>query len=439
MYEESDGLTRFRLGEDVGEVPGETSGAGPDLPRNMPRRSGDVENFFGRALIGDPRNDENLLVSQLHCTMLRFHNKVTDAVAQQSPLTGDNLFKEVQRLVRWHYQWVVVHDYLPRIVGQAVVDDILRIEELVVGGHGRPPIAPCARVPLLRPQLRAVHAGGVRRRGLPLRPLDDPRPVLLQRLREERHRQPADPDLRPRGPAGRAVQPQRLPPPARAVGRRVEVPVRPARVGHRAAAQPADRHSLAGPLADLPRSIAKDPPHSLAERNLQRGLRLALLSGTAVARAMGMTPLSANELGIGDLDAALGEHPPLWFYVLKEAELLEGGRMLGPVGAHRRRGPAGPAGPRPAVLPQRRAQLDAGAADGQGRRQLRHAAAAPLRHAALTGHRVGPPPGGEGRMALLDEVRAVCGRLAPLGWADLLAAHGWTSRRPIWVRSWPAR
>ena len=47
---------------------------------------------------------------------------------------------------------------------------------------------------------------------------------------------------------------------------------------------------------------------------------------------MGITPLSANELGIGDLDATLAEHPPLWFYVLKEAELLEGGRMLGPVG-----------------------------------------------------------------------------------------------------------
>src|ERR671921_1502376 len=76
LYDQAGMLTRFRLGEDVGEVPGETSGAGPDLPRNMPRRSGDVENFFGRALIGDPRNDENLLVSQLHCTMLRFHNKV---------------------------------------------------------------------------------------------------------------------------------------------------------------------------------------------------------------------------------------------------------------------------------------------------------------------------------------------------------------------------
>jgi hypothetical protein len=47
---------------------------------------------------------------------------------------------------------------------------------------------------------------------------------------------------------------------------------------------------------------------------------------------MGITPLSAKELGIGDLDAELAEHPPLWFYALEEAELLEGGRVLGPVG-----------------------------------------------------------------------------------------------------------
>ena len=46
MYEESDGLTRFRLGEDVGGVPGGASGAGPDRPRNLPRRSGDQENFL---------------------------------------------------------------------------------------------------------------------------------------------------------------------------------------------------------------------------------------------------------------------------------------------------------------------------------------------------------------------------------------------------------
>lgn len=333
MYDESGGLTRFRLGEDVGEQPGTTSGAGPDLPRNMPRRSGDQENFFGRALIGDPRNDENLLVSQLHCTMLRFHNRVMETVAQDSPLTGDNLFKEVQRLVRWHYQWVVVHDFLPRIVAQEVVDDILRVEELVVGGHGRPPIA------LLRPRFRfyepqesaylpvefsvaAYRFGHSMVRGryfindfvkqatgdrpLPIFGPENP-PDELSNLNGFR-----------RLPGQWAVEWKHL----------FAVP------GADTEPQPSLRidTSLAGPLADLPRSIASDPPHSLAERNLQRGLRLALPSGTSVARAMGITPLSANELGIGDLDAELAAHPPLWFYVLKEAELLEGGRMLGPVG-----------------------------------------------------------------------------------------------------------
>jgi len=329
LYDEADGLTRFRLGEDVGEVPGETSGSGPDLPRNMPRRNGDQQNFFGRALIGDPRNDENLLISQLHCTILRFHNKVMETVAADSPLTDDNLFKEVQRLVRWHYQWVVVHDFLPRIVGQEVVDDILRVEELVV--HGRPAIA------LLRPRFRfyepssdaympvefavaAYRFGHSMIRGryfindflkartgpFPIFGPENP-PDELKNLNGFR-----------RLPAQWAVEWKFL----------FDMP------GSGTDPQPslAIDTSLAGPLADLPRSIAKDAPHSLAERNLQRGLRLALPSGTAVARAMGMTPLSANELGLADLDAALAMHPPLWFYVLKEAELLEGGRMLGPVG-----------------------------------------------------------------------------------------------------------
>ena len=266
MYDESDGLTRFRLGEDVGEVPGETSGAGPDLPRNLPRRSGDVENFFGRALIGDPRNDENLLVSQLHCTMLRFHNKVMEAVAQQSPLTGDNLFKEVQRLVRWHYQWVVVHDYLPRIVGQAVVDDILRVEELVVGGHGRPPIA------LLRPRFRfyepsydaympvefavaAYRFGHSMIRG---------RYFFNDFVKNATGNRPT-PIFGPEDPPDELSNLngfRRLP---AAVGRRVEVPVRPARRGHRAAAEPADRH-VAGRSAGRPAAVDRQGPAALAGR-----------------------------------------------------------------------------------------------------------------------------------------------------------------------------
>ena len=338
LYDE-DGLL-FRLGEKVGFQPG--SGSGPDLPRNEPRERGGQPVFTGRALIGDPRNDENTLVSQLHCTMLRFHNKLMETVRATSPLTGDNLFKDVQRLVRWHYQWVVVHDFLPKIVGQAVVDDILRVEELVVGGHGRPPIA------LLRPHFRfyepsntaympvefavaAYRFGHSMVRG---------RYHINRFVREQRENanegpipifgpvDPMDQELRNlngfrRLPTQWAVEWEFL----------FDIPEAD-QSGPAVTAQPSllIDTSLAQPLANLPRTIAKDPPHSLAERNLQRGLRLALPSGTSVARAMGMTPLSAKELEIGDLPADLAAHPPLWFYILKEAQLLEGGKMLGPVG-----------------------------------------------------------------------------------------------------------
>src|SRR5205809_8036864 len=78
-----------------------------DLPRNNanPRR----------ALIGDPRNDENTIVSQLQGLFLRFHNRIL----------ADNAgfaFGTLQRLVRFHYQFVVLNDFLPRIVHSSVLD-----------------------------------------------------------------------------------------------------------------------------------------------------------------------------------------------------------------------------------------------------------------------------------------------------------------------------
>src|SRR6266581_5504399 len=76
-----------------------------DLPRNSPAPGNPR-----RALIGDPRNDENVIVSQLHATFLRFHNRIADLLHG-----ADADFHTVQRLVRWHYQWVVLHDFLPTI------------------------------------------------------------------------------------------------------------------------------------------------------------------------------------------------------------------------------------------------------------------------------------------------------------------------------------
>ena len=91
---------------------------------------------------------------------------------------------------------------------------------------------------------------------------------------------------------------------------------------------------LALPLHDLPGTVVpRDilPAFTnLAERNLLRGKRLGLPSGQAVAAAMRLQPLTNDQLGLTDKGWAGGA--PLWFYVLKEAELQYGGRHLGEVG-----------------------------------------------------------------------------------------------------------
>ncbi|MGO7205743.1 peroxidase family protein, partial [Rhizobium ruizarguesonis] len=90
----------------------------PDLPRNNAS--------IRRALLGDKRNDENLIVSQLHTTFLRFHNRVVDTL-------GTRDFELCQQTVRWHYQWIVLHDFLPRIIGQETY-------ERVIVGRGEKPV-----------------------------------------------------------------------------------------------------------------------------------------------------------------------------------------------------------------------------------------------------------------------------------------------------------
>jgi Animal haem peroxidase len=81
------------------------------------------ENPRRAALIGDFRNDENRILSQLQLSMHYFHNKVFDSLIGE--VSKDDIFAEAQRMTRWHYQWVVVHDFLVRMVGQELVDDIL--------------------------------------------------------------------------------------------------------------------------------------------------------------------------------------------------------------------------------------------------------------------------------------------------------------------------
>ena len=91
---------------------------------------------------------------------------------------------------------------------------------------------------------------------------------------------------------------------------------------------------LAASLIGLPLAITGDVEveayHSLAARDLQRGAAIGLPSGEAVARAIGVAPLTRDEAGLGAFGWQ-GE-TPLWLYVLREADVRGGGERLGEVG-----------------------------------------------------------------------------------------------------------
>ena len=93
----------------------ESGGQFEDLPRRADHS----------AVIGDPRNDSNLIISGLHAAFLRFHNHAVDAVATPGADPIET-FTEARRLTTWHYQWLVVNQVLPNFVGQPMVDDVLR-------------------------------------------------------------------------------------------------------------------------------------------------------------------------------------------------------------------------------------------------------------------------------------------------------------------------
>ena len=100
-----------------------------DVPRNSQ----------GVALIGDPRNDENLIVSQLQVAFLKFHNACVDHVKTKIKLTKpDEIFAEAQRLVRWHYQWIIVHEFLRKTCGADVVADVLENGRKFYKWHNEP-------------------------------------------------------------------------------------------------------------------------------------------------------------------------------------------------------------------------------------------------------------------------------------------------------------
>jgi hypothetical protein len=265
-------------------------GQSGDLPRNSQ----------GVALIGDPRNDVHVFVSQLHLAMLKAHNVLVDRLREDGEPEAE-VFESARRAATWHYQWVIVNEFLPVVVGPALM------EELLAEGRRwyRPEGQAWIPVEFADAAFRYGHSQ-IRRD---------------YRLRAGEPALPLFPDLlgfRP-VPASRTVDWSQLFP----------FPGRPA-------PQPSKKIDgrLVRSLIDLPAAITGEVEvsayHSLAVRDLQRGQAYGLPSGEALSRAVGVAPLSAAEIGLGALGWA-GE-TPLWYYLLKEAEVRCDGDRLGPLG-----------------------------------------------------------------------------------------------------------
>jgi hypothetical protein len=257
----------------------ESGGLFEDVPR-----SGDET-----AVIADPRNDENLIISRLQAAMLKFHNAVLDQV-RAGRLRDQAAFDEARRLVRWHWQWLIVHEFLPQFVGQAMVDDVLR-NGLTIESAGP------ARIPvefqtsayrfghsMIRPSYRANLAG------------DNGEPFFGFVFDRSQYGRPDPDDLNGRSRAAR-----------RFIGWQTFFDFGDGEV------KPNKRidTKISTPLFQLP-LIAIDAtrgadvgPIALATRNLQRHVTWGIPSGQRVAREMGVDRLPEATSTISmDLDTA---------------------------------------------------------------------------------------------------------------------------------------
>ena len=227
-----------------------------------------------------------------------------------------DVFAEARRLTTWHYQWLIVHEFLPQIVGQAMVDDVLRR-----GRRFYRPRRGEAFIPvefqtgtyrmghsMVRPSYRANLAG------------DNGQP-FFGFIFDPSQEGKADPDdLR-----GGSRAPRRF------VGWQTFFDFGDGEV------KPNKKidTKISTALFTLPLGAiaSHDAPTALPQRNLLRHLTWQLPSGQSVAHTMGVTPLAAADLQeLAPLGVGFERSTPLWYYVLKEAEVVADGLHLGPVG-----------------------------------------------------------------------------------------------------------
>lgn len=258
-------------------------------PKDLPRNSAGV------ALIGDPRNDENMFISQLHGLFLRLHNRILDQETGGGDAT-EAQFETAQDKVRAIYQSIVVGDYLPSIVQEGVLDPM--VDGFWKGALPGPVDWTSAPDMPFEFSAAAFRFGHSQVRG---------RYWLNAKNTAELF------DLGGFGP--------------HPVGSNVEwnlfFDFGDGRLQY---ARQIDTN-VANVLFRMPPRVAGDEGPSLPFRNLERGQRtFGLPYGEDVVAAWGLPAIDRHP----KVEAAGLEKTPLWFYILAEAE-SHGGK-LGPVG-----------------------------------------------------------------------------------------------------------
>jgi hypothetical protein len=335
-FYDADGL-HLRTGTTI-----RAEGVTPKPRHDLPRVGKGGITAAQKALIPDPRNDENLIVAQTHTAMISFHNRVVDRLPASMPPA--QRFTVARKRVTLHYQWILRHDYLPRICQPVVVDDVFE--------NGRKLIQPDA-IPTATPTMPIEFSVAAFRLG---------HSMVRAAYNWNSHFPGTDGTLDYMflfsGLGGGLAGEKRLLGSWIADWRRMyDFPA----AGKPGLAAPSSGTNFAmridtrltNPLASLPPSTFNGPDdvaelqRNLAFRNLTRANMVSLASGQQMVtrlKSVGVkvTALSRAQIingnGGAKLDhltaaekAAVAARTPLWFYILREAELNDG-RLTG-VGA----------------------------------------------------------------------------------------------------------
>lgn len=280
-----------------------------------------------RAIIGDPRNDENAIVCNLQAAFIQFHNVVVSWLDHQQTLSAASHFTKARNLVRWTYQKIVVRDYLRRIIEPRTYNDFR--EELRIKGENAFRLYPknlrdtSTRIPLEFAGAAYRFGHSMIRTGYKLNTAHQPQKIFTPdqginslmgfgKLRDDHWI-----EWKRFFPEGDQF-------PAGSTEPRINNNTAEDRL------QWAYRidTSLVDPLRVLPDAISGGD--SLAVLNLRRGNLFRLANGQTFAAALGLPVLEdkylvardnkTGEYGYEAIDDRFKHDTPLWFYILAEAQ-----------------------------------------------------------------------------------------------------------------------